>query len=98
MLLILPRQTEASDVIATSGQIAGRAFAPPVYYPKMEATKVNAAVEACLASTSELAHPFRDIADFIALLKDSPHWSDREIQEVQSRVIRGLLDRQGLTE
>lgn len=58
----------------------------------MEEAKVSAAVEACL--TRSEWRSLGDIADFMTLLRDSPHWSDLEIQEVQTRVIRGMLARQ----
>lgn len=55
--------------------------------------KVSEAAETCLAFTIGQERPFSRVVDFIALLRSEPEWSDPEIIEVQTSVIRALMSR-----
>jgi hypothetical protein len=61
----------------------------------MDHDKLNEAAEKCLAFAIGTDRPFGRVADFIALLKSDPHWTDAEIVVAQTRIIRALMKRIG---
>jgi len=54
--------------------------------------KIESAVAKCLSGCDDIT-PFKQLSAFINSLKDDPEWTDRDIIEVQTRVIRVLLYR-----
>ena len=52
--------------------------------------KIRATVETCLAFAAEAERPFQQAADLLAMLKNTPGWTDAEIFEVQGRIMEGL--------
>jgi hypothetical protein len=54
--------------------------------------RTTAAVEACVADAMKSERPFRQINDFLLLLKRSK-WTEAELLEVQTRVLEGLKKR-----
>ena len=59
----------------------------------MDEDKVNAAAELCLSYALGTDRPFVQVSDFLALLHSDAGWTDKEIIEVQTRVIRDLMKR-----
>ena len=57
----------------------------------MQTDKISAAAERCLASARGLMRPFSHVAEFLAELQTDPDWTESEVTEVQTRVIRGLM-------
>ena len=53
--------------------------------------KICQAAEACLAMAARGNRPFPEVTAFVKLLRDAPDWTDAEIIEVQTIVIRALM-------
>jgi hypothetical protein len=64
----------------------------------MEFDKITAAVERCLRHALSLKRPFSHVAEFLAQLRSNPDWTPDEVIEVQTRVIRALMQRVGIEE
>ena len=60
----------------------------PKLTPKMEAN-----VRACLKDCDASAAPYEVVNEYLENMKASPHWTDTEIGEFQTRVLRALLGR-----
>jgi hypothetical protein len=60
----------------------------------MDASKIAAAVEACLRQAQESERPFRAINDFLSLLKREG-WDEGVRLEVQTRILEELKRRRG---
>jgi hypothetical protein len=56
------------------------------------------AVAACLAQAIGTNTPFRRVSDYLTCLKEHPNWTDADIIELQTCVIRALLRRTGESE
>jgi hypothetical protein len=54
--------------------------------------RTTAAVDACVADAAKSERPFRQINDFLLLLKRSK-WTEAELLEVQTRVLAALKKR-----
>jgi hypothetical protein len=52
--------------------------------------KIRVTVETCLAFAAEAERPFQQGADLLAMLKNTPGWTDAEIFEVQGQIMEGL--------
>ena len=59
----------------------------------MEDAKLVAAADECLRGSIGAGRPFAYIAHYVANLRANPNWTDADVIEVQSRVIRALLKR-----
>ena len=57
----------------------------------MDEWKINAGLGACLEHCKQTDRPFTSVSAFIESLKHDPIWSDAEVIELQTRVIRHLL-------
>lgn len=55
--------------------------------------KVSKAAEKCLAYAISQTQQFTRVAEVMALMRKEPGWTDSEVIEVQSRVIRALMSR-----
>ena len=60
----------------------------PKLTPKMEAN-----VLACLKDCDASAAPYDVVNEYLENMKASPHWTEAEIGEFQTRVLRALLGR-----
>ena len=58
----------------------------------MDADKIKDATGTCLGYALGHATPFSRVASFLASLKNDPNWTDAEIMEVQTQVIRLLMN------
>jgi len=52
--------------------------------------KIRITVETCLAFAADSERPFQQAADLLAMLKNTPGWTDAEIYEVQGRIMDAL--------
>ena len=59
----------------------------------MEENKLTAAAEECLRGSMDTERPFAHIVHYVANLRANPNWTDGDVIEVQSRLIRALLKR-----
>jgi hypothetical protein len=55
--------------------------------------KITDAVETCLALALGQRDPFSRVAAYIKTLQAAKNWTDAEVMEVQTRVIRALMKR-----
>ena len=55
--------------------------------------KIDAGARDCLKECENLDRPFSRLVAFIRILEDDPNWTDREIIELLTRVIRTLMVR-----
>lgn len=55
------------------------------------ADKINAAVHACLDCCYQSSTPLKAIADYINQLDADPDWSQREIDQVETAVLKMLV-------
>jgi hypothetical protein len=60
----------------------------PKLSPKMEAN-----VLACLKDCDASAAPYDVVAEYLDNMKASPNWTETEMGEFQTRVLRALLGR-----
>jgi hypothetical protein len=51
-----------------------------------------AAAEACLSGAAHAPRPFLHVKAFLADLRAKPGWTDNDLIEVQTRVIRRLME------
>ena len=58
----------------------------------MDAEKIVEATELCLSRAFGTDRPFVQVAEFLSLLQTDAGWTDKEIIEVQTRVIRELMN------
>jgi hypothetical protein len=61
-----------------------------------EAVKIFNAASACLSAALKSPYPFTFIRDYVLSLKGKPDWSAEEIIEVQTCVIRLIMQRMGM--
>lgn len=61
----------------------------------MTESKISKAANICLTRTLGTNRPFFQVKSYIEELKSDPNWTDSEIVEVQTRVIRDLMQRFG---
>jgi hypothetical protein len=61
----------------------------------MDLDKLNMAADDCLRDATAAPLPFSSVHDCIEKLKADPDWTDAEIIEVQTRVIRQLMQQLG---
>jgi len=61
----------------------------------MSDTKISKAAEICLSRSLSTNRPFFQVKSYIEQLQSDPNWTDSEIVEVQTRVIRDLMQRFG---
>jgi hypothetical protein len=61
----------------------------------MDQDKISRASENCLNNALQTNRPFVHVRTFIDGLKKDPSWSDSEIIELQTGVIRALMKRYG---
>ncbi len=54
---------------------------------------MKANVLACLEECDKAAAPYAVVAEYVENMKASPNWTEREITEFQTRVLRALLGR-----
>jgi hypothetical protein len=59
----------------------------------MEDGKLTTAADECLRVSMDTERPFAHIAHYVANLRANPNWTDADVIEVQSRLIRTLLKR-----
>ena len=57
----------------------------------MDEDKINQAAATCVAHAMGTKAPFSRVSEYIASLKADASWSDAELVEVQTRVIRQLM-------
>ena len=57
--------------------------------------RIESALAMCLDECRAKDRPFTRVSEFIAGLQSEPDWTDQEIIELQTRVIRVLLFRAG---
>jgi hypothetical protein len=57
----------------------------------MDAMKIDEATALCLSRAFAADRPFVQVAEFLSLLQTDAGWTDKEIIEVQTRVIRELM-------
>lgn len=61
----------------------------------MDHAKISRAAETCLTNALQTNRPFVHVRTFIDQLKNDPGWSDNEITELQTGVIRALMKHYG---
>lgn len=59
-----------------------------------QTAKFDAGVAACLDRCKDSTRLYSSVTAFLEELKGDPTWTDRELIELQTRVIRILLQRQ----
>ena len=57
------------------------------------ADKIADAVEMCLALAVGTKDPFTRVSAYLQSLRDAGDWTDPEVMDVQTRVIRALMKR-----
>lgn len=55
--------------------------------------KMKANVLACLRDCDASSTPYEVVGEYVANMKASPNWTEAEITEFQTRVLRALLGR-----
>ena len=63
----------------------------------MNHSKIAQAAENCLEYATKTDRPFFHAKSYIDKLKSDPRWSAEEVAEVQTEVIRALMQRLGST-
>jgi len=58
--------------------------------PESDAAKINDAIRSCLEQCYGDRTPLATVADFLRKLRKDPAWSETEIEEVQSTVLKML--------
>lgn len=81
-----------SGVTIEAGRLSLARYIPGMN--RAQTAKIEVAVTECLDDCDPHMMPFTSIDKFIARLKADPNWTDAEIVELQSRVIRAILARQ----
>jgi hypothetical protein len=56
--------------------------------------RISAVAEKCIELATKSATPYTEIGECIEELKRAPDWTEGEIIEVQTRVIRAILKQQ----
>jgi hypothetical protein len=82
-------------------KLAGSALGRTVEYPAMNAeqsAKIESALGSCLEECRATDRPYTRVSEFIAGLQGDPEWTPSEIIELQTRIIRVLLYRNGRPE
>jgi hypothetical protein len=57
----------------------------------MDQEKLAAGVDRCLAECERSDRPFSCVAHFVEALASDPNWTEQEILELQTRVVRVIL-------
>jgi hypothetical protein len=57
----------------------------------MDPTKIARMATACLEEVETAKSPFRQVEQFLRRLHANPEWTDEEVIEVQTLVIRELM-------
>jgi hypothetical protein len=57
--------------------------------------RIESALAACLDECRATDRPYTRVTEYIAALREDPEWSADEVIELQTRVIRVLLYREG---
>ncbi len=57
----------------------------------MDPKKIARMANACLEEVANAKSPFRQVQNFLRRLRNDPDWSEEEIVEVQTHVVRELM-------
>ena len=60
---------------------------------KMDATKVEEALRACLKLTETSSHPVAETGHFFDELSKNPDWTPDEVMELQALFIQSIIHR-----